>query len=66
MSEKKSNIKDWLMYIEDDKVKAFDISSHDKTDELIQLCEESCGIELCGFVAFEHEKDAIFYCEVNR
>ena len=60
------NIKDWLLYVECDRMKAFDITDHDHTDELVQLCKETPGIDLFGFVAFEFEKDATFYGDMLR
>lgn len=66
MSEKTTNIRDWLLYIEDDRVKAFDITGHENTEELLDLCKETVGIELFSMVAFEYEKDAVFYGEMTR
>jgi hypothetical protein len=66
MSDKNVNTKDWMLYVEQDKMKAFDLSAHDNTDELVQLCRETQGIELFGFVSFEHEKDATFYGDMHR
>jgi hypothetical protein len=66
MSEKTTKIKDWLLYVEDDKMKAFDITKHDNTHELAQLCRETPGIELFGYVAFEYMKDATHYGDLNR
>lgn len=63
-SNNKSNkIKDWLLYIEDDKVKAFDITGGENADELVQLCHET-GRKVVGFVAFVHEGDATRYGEM--
>jgi hypothetical protein len=67
MSEKKTNIKDWLLYVEADKMKAFDITAHkgDDTDNLVHLCRET-GIDVFGFVAFEYERDATHYGNMFR
>jgi hypothetical protein len=67
MSEKTTKIKDWLLYVEADRMKAWDITAHqgDNTDNLVNLCRES-GIQVFGFVAFEHEKDATFYGDMHR
>jgi hypothetical protein len=67
MSEKTTRIKDWLLYVEDDKMKAFDITAHngDDTDNLVHLCRET-GIGVFGFVAFEHERDATNYGDMHR
>ena len=55
-------MKDWMLYIEDDKVKAFDITAHDNDRELQVLCKES-GIPILGYVGYDREKDAINYGE---
>jgi hypothetical protein len=55
-------MKDWLLYIEDDKVKAFDITGGENVAELVELCHET-GSKVIGFVAFEREGDAIRYGE---
>jgi hypothetical protein len=66
MSLKISDIKDWLLYVEDDKMKAFDVTKHDNDSELIQLCRSTPGISMFGFVSFEHEKDATHYGDMFR
>ena len=62
-NKKSNNIKDWLLYIEDDKVKAFDVTGGEHTAELVWLCHET-GRKVIGFVAFEHEGDATRYGEM--
>ena len=54
--------RDWLLYLEDDKVKAFELGDMSTRKELISLCNES-GVPVIGEVAFEHEKDATWYGE---
>ena len=60
MSQKVNNIKDWILYVEDDKTKAFDVTGGKNYNEIKALCKEA-GIPIVGYVAFEHEKDAIDY-----
>lgn len=62
MSLKVNNIKEWLLYVEDDKTKAFDITLSDTIDELKELCKDA-GIPIIGYVSFEREADAIGYGE---
>ena len=62
---KNGNIKDWLVYFERGKVKAFDITKHNNTAELKELCRDN-GIPIIGWVAFEHEKNAREWGEVYR
>jgi hypothetical protein len=68
MSEKTTRIKDWLLYVEDDKMKAFDITGHEdaNTDQLVALCNGAEGVKIFGYVAFEHERDATFYGDMHR
>jgi hypothetical protein len=61
---KVSGIRDWLLYLEDNRVKAFDLGDHSNAGELRSLCREA-GIPVIGVVAFGHEKDATWYGETN-
>ena len=58
-----ANNKDWLIYLEDGKCKAFDLGDHSNAAELRQLCRDT-GTPVLGYAAFEHEKDALHYGEV--
>ncbi len=60
MIAKTTDIKDWMLYREDGKTKAFNVTDHENTDELQELCSDN-GICVIGFVAFEFEKDATNY-----
>jgi hypothetical protein len=59
-SKKTSNIKDYLVYRENDKTKAFDLGDHSNDRELIELVTE-CGCQLVGFIAAEDEMSALDY-----
>jgi len=57
---KVANIKDWLAYEEDGKLKLLEISDHDSTKDLVEICK-ACGARVIGYGAFEFEKDARTY-----
>jgi len=60
MSTKVTNMRDWMLYLENDKIKAFDITGNENTSELKELCEAN-DIPVIGYVAFEKEIDALMY-----
>jgi len=64
-NNKVTGIRDWLVYVEDDKTKAIDITGGENTSELVQLCHEY-SLPVIGFVSFEKEPDAIKYCDMFR
>jgi len=64
-NNKVANMRDWLLYVEDDKTKAMDITGGENTSELVQLCHEY-SFHVIGFVAFEKEADAVRYGDMLR
>ena len=64
-NNKVTNMHDWLLYIEDDKTKAFDITGGENTAEIVQLCHEA-NLPVIGFVAFEKEEYATKYGDMLR
>lgn len=54
-------MKDWVLYVEDGKTKAMDATG--MMEELRELCAEA-GVQVLGWVAFNHERDAVTYGEV--
>jgi len=62
--DKSSAVKDWLVYIEDDKTKCIRMM-HDENDaEIKELCK-ALGNEILGYCSFVHESDAKFYADTH-
>lgn len=53
-------MKDFLVYVEDNITKAFDITDHKNDRELIELCKEA-GVRILAYVADKKEDYAINY-----
>lgn len=57
---KVSGMRNWLLYVEDKKTKAFDITGKEHLNDLREMCEAN-KIPVIGMVAFVHKKDATTY-----
>ena len=55
-------MKDWAIYIEDDKIKAYDLTNEDRKE--IDNLLNGLGFKIIGYVGFRKKKDAITYATV--